>query len=104
MEKYEITREQLEVLVKEVYEIGVCGYLDLKDSLCDSIVDEFLQKLKPNDVSEKFPTSAIRYQPQKFLIDPQLELEFLQTYSVTSTAPEEALLQQRASVQVNTNF
>lgn len=42
--KITLTREQLESFAKQVYELGVYGYLDLKDSTCDKLVDELCEQ------------------------------------------------------------
>ena len=42
MKEYKFTKEDLDALSKKIYEEACCGYLDLKDVVCDRIVTEFL--------------------------------------------------------------
>ena len=46
METYKITKGELTSLINQVFEQGCCSYLDLKDSACDQILQEFLSNKK----------------------------------------------------------
>jgi hypothetical protein len=42
MAYYKIKKEELDCLVRKIYELSCNGYLDLKDCICDSLVNNFL--------------------------------------------------------------
>lgn len=46
MTHYEISKEELEAFAKKVYEEACYGYLDLKDSVCDGMIRDFLDGRK----------------------------------------------------------
>lgn len=43
MKYYKISENELDEFAKKIYETGSFGYLDLKDSTCESLLAEFLQ-------------------------------------------------------------
>lgn len=42
MSQYKITNEELTDFARKIYEEACCGYLDLKDSVCDRMVRNFI--------------------------------------------------------------
>lgn len=42
MKYYKFTQDQLEHFAKKVYEEGCYGYMDLKESVCNTLVVEFI--------------------------------------------------------------
>lgn len=42
MGSYIINRENLSVFIKKIYEEGAFGYLDLKESVCEKMLNDFL--------------------------------------------------------------
>ena len=44
MKYYKFTQDQLENFAKKVYEEACCGYMDLKESVCNMLVHEFISK------------------------------------------------------------
>lgn len=46
MTHYKISKEELEAFAKKVYEEACYGYLDLKDSVCDGMIRDFLDGRK----------------------------------------------------------
>lgn len=42
MSQYKIANEELVDFARKIYEEACCGYLDLKDSVCDRMVREFI--------------------------------------------------------------
>jgi len=46
MTYYKISKEELEAFAKKVYEEACYGYLDLKDSVCDGMLRDFLDGRK----------------------------------------------------------
>lgn len=42
MSQYKITNEELVDFARRIYEEACCGYLDLKDSVCDRMVRDFI--------------------------------------------------------------
>lgn len=51
---YELDRESLVELSKKVYEEACLGYMDLKDSICEKLVEEFLSG---KNKKEELPTN-----------------------------------------------
>jgi hypothetical protein len=49
---YEIDKDSLLELSKKLYEEGCLGYMDLKDSICEKLVEEFLEDKKFKKSSE----------------------------------------------------
>jgi len=58
MNKYEIQEDELRNFVKKVYEEGCHGYLDLKDSMCELMVNVFLKDRKPVEPYYKLSESG----------------------------------------------
>lgn len=42
MERYIINKEDLSIFIKKIYEEGSFGYLDLKESVCEKMLNDFL--------------------------------------------------------------
>ena len=59
MQQYKLTKAELESLTRKIYEEACCGYLDLKDSVCERMVTEFLDDKSP----EKEPATAVNVTP-----------------------------------------
>lgn len=65
-DKYEINKESLLGLSRKIYEEGCGGYMDLRDSACEKLVEEFLhdKKTKKEDgtpLSEGLPPSGVSW-------------------------------------------
>lgn len=43
MLEYKLNKQELENLIHSVYEAANCGYLDLKESSCEVILNDFLK-------------------------------------------------------------
>jgi hypothetical protein len=43
MESYKITKQELASLILSVYEEACYGYIDLKESICDAYLENFLK-------------------------------------------------------------
>lgn len=47
MSQYKITSDELSNLARDIYEEACGGYLDLKESICDKIIRDFVKRLTP---------------------------------------------------------
>lgn len=45
MNSYKIDHDELLAFAKKIYDEACCGYMDLKESICDSLINEFVCKL-----------------------------------------------------------
>lgn len=54
MDNYVLTKEDLINLSHKIYESGCFGYLDLKDSICETLIDEFLHNNKQKAQDNSF--------------------------------------------------
>lgn len=57
--KYIISKEELLDLVRNVYEEGYCGYMDLKDSICDRFVENLVKDKINQEVTASSDYRAI---------------------------------------------
>jgi len=59
-EMYETDRESLYELSKKIYEEACLGYMDLKESICERLVEEFLQDklIRKNDSNTNLNSMA----------------------------------------------
>lgn len=47
MDEFKLNKLELLLLCRNIYEEACCGYLDLKDSVCERVVADFLDKKEP---------------------------------------------------------
>lgn len=44
--KYELTKEELEKFARDIYDEACCGYMDLKETVCEGLLEHFLADKK----------------------------------------------------------
>lgn len=59
--KYEVDRELLVELSKKIYEEACLGYMDLKDAVCERLVEEFISQIPEKDVKKVDQTTILSY-------------------------------------------
>lgn len=62
--KFEVDRDSLIELSKKIYEEACMGYMDLKDAVCEQIVEDFISKIPKKSVekieeSTNLPTASL---------------------------------------------
>lgn len=107
-DKYEISKESLLELSKKIYEEACMGYMDLCDSACEKLVEEFLDDKKTKKEDSTPLSGEMTWVPSPagnwdggigvpatitgdgvvIGVDPALETAGISSITITSTIPE----------------